>query len=95
MASDLIDMKNSCGDENGDSHNKLELDSKGEKNEVAKRQQMTRKRSIKNSPSVFVEKSLNKSEPPLKKDQLCMGCDKTFGAPGDMLLTCEFCGNHR
>ena len=95
MASDLIDMKNSCGDENGDSHNKLELDSEGEKNEVAKRQQTTRKRSIKNSPSVFVDKSSNKSEPPLKKDWLCGGCDKTFGEPGDMLLTCEFCGNHR
>ena len=89
------DMKNSCGDENGDSHNKLELDSEGEKNEVAKRQQMTRKRSIKNSPSVFVDKSSNKSEPPLKKDRLCMGCDKTFGETGDLLLTCEFCGNHR
>ena len=72
MASDLIDMKNSCGDENGDSHNKLELDSEEEKNEVAKRQQMTRKRSIKNSPSVFVNKSSNKSEPPLKKDWLCI-----------------------
>ena len=24
-----------------------------------------------------------------------MSCDKRFGEPGDMLLTCEFCGNHR
>ena len=87
-------MKNSCGDENGGSHNKLELDSEG-KNEGAKRQQTTRKRSIKYNPSVFVDKSLNNSEPPLKIDRLCMGCGKTFGEPGDMLLTCEFCGNHR
>ena len=67
VASDLIDMKNSSGDENGDSHNKLELDSEVEKNEVAKRQQTTRKRSIKNSPSVLVDTSSNKSEPLLKK----------------------------
>ena len=95
MGSHLIDMKNSCGDEYGNSHNKLELDLEGEKNEVVKHQQMTRKRSIKHSPSVFVDKSSNKSEPPLKKDRLCRSWDKTFGEPGDMLSTCEFCGNHR